>query len=158
MSEAEKYLIKNFQPLLNWTEVKSPTTIPSEVTLREVLKAFSQRLIVIGIKPRTTSQLLEVHLKYDLKNCSPKGAAAKTKAFAQENKNKNTILKFQWNKYCKILLSEVFRPASRAQKVKARQNRSYNNHWEVACNKVIIHITPSDYYQELKSRIGFKNS
>ena len=156
LSEAEKYLIKNFQPLLNWTEVKSPTTIPSEVTLREFLKAFSQRLIVVGIKPRTNSQLLEVHLKYDWENCSPKGTAAKIKTFAQENKNKNTSLKFKWNKYGRILPAEVIRPGSRAQKVNARQNRSYNNHWQVACNGVIIHITPTDYYQELKSRTGFK--
>lgn len=40
--------------------------------------------------------------------------------------------------------------------VNARQNRSYNNHWQVACNGVILHITPSNNYKELKSSTDSK--
>lgn len=149
LDEAEKYLIKNFQPLLNGTEIDSPTIIPSEVILRDFLKTFCRRLIIIGMKQRTTSELPNVYLKYDWTNCSPKGTATKIKDFIQQNKDKNTSLRFQWKKYGRIY-GEVFRPGSRAQKVNARQNRSYNNHWQLACNGVIIHITPTDHYKELK--------
>jgi hypothetical protein len=149
LDEAEESLIKHFHPLLNGTEVKSPAIIPSEVILRDFLKAFSRRLIIIGIKPKTTNELPNVYLKYDWMDCSPKGTAANIKNFIQQNKDKNTSLKFQWQKYGRIY-GEVVRPGSRAQKVIARQNRSYNNHWEIACNGVIIHITPTNHYKELK--------
>lgn len=52
LNEAEKYLIENFQPLLNGTEVKSPLTIPSEVVLRDFINVFSRRLIVIVFQHR----------------------------------------------------------------------------------------------------------
>lgn len=116
LDEAEKTLIKHFHPLLNGTEVESPAIIPSEVILRDFLKAFSRRLIIIGMKPKTTNELPNVYLKYDWTDCSLKGTAAKIKNFIQQNKDKNTSLKFQWQKYIRIR-NEVVRPGSRLQKV-----------------------------------------
>jgi hypothetical protein len=34
----------------------------------------------------------------------------------------------------------------------ARQYRSYNNHWEFACNGVVIHITPTHFYRNYKEK------
>ena len=149
LGEAEKYLINNFQPLLNGTRVELPAVIPSEVILRDFLKAFSRRLIIIGRKSQTASELTNIYLKYDWTDYSPKGTAAKIKIFIRENKYKNTSLKFKWQKYVRMR-GILFRPGSREQKANARQNRSYNNHWQVACNGVILHITPSNNYKELK--------
>ncbi len=154
--DAEKYFITNLHPLLNGTEVKTPDIIPSEFILRDFLKTFSRRLIIAGLTPRSTEQLAQVYLRYDWKDCSPKGTAAKIKKFILENKGKNTSIKFHWKKYGKIYDAEVLRPGSRSQKVNARQNRSYNNHWEVPCNGVLIHITPTDYYKEIKEKTDVK--
>lgn len=150
LSEAEKALIKSFHPLLNATEVKTPVTIPSELILRDFLKLFSRRLIIIGVQPKTTNQLPNIHLKYDWTDCSPKGTTAKIKSFIQENKDKNTNLKIRRKPYGRINPPEIFRPGSRVQKVNARENRSYNNYWYMACNGSIIHITPTHYYRKLK--------
>lgn len=149
LAETEKILIKKFHPLLNGTEVESPIIVPSEKIFREFLKTFSRRLIIIGTQYKGNTELTNVYLKYDWADCSPKGTAARIKKFIQENKDKNTSLKFQWNKYGK-LFNEAVRPGSRAQKVNARKNRSYNNYWQVACNGVLIHITPTHYYKNLK--------
>ena len=155
LNEAEKYLIKSFQPLLNGTEVKSPATVPSEFVLRNFLKSFSRRLIIIGFQPKTTYELPHIHLKYDWRDCSSKGTAAKIKNFIQENKDKNTSFKITRKPYGKIR-GILFRPGSREQKQNARENRSYSNHWQMACNGVIIHVKPTDYYKDLKQRTDFK--
>lgn len=155
LDEAEKRLIKYFQPLLNNTQVESPAIIPSEFILRDFLKVFSRRLIIIGIKAKMTNTMPHVYLKYDWTDCSPKGTAARIKNFIRQNKNHNTSLKFYWQKYGRMRSGEILRPGSREQKVLARQNRSYNNHWEIACNGVILHITPTDYYKELKQIAHF---
>lgn len=154
LDEAERSSIKRFQPLLNYTEVETPTVVPSEVVLRDFLKTFSRRLIIIGFEPKTPERLLNVHLKYDWKDCSSKGTAAKIKEYIKQHQNQNTSLKFKRHRYSHfdLFAGEVFRPGSRAQRTIARQHRSYNNHWEFACNGVVIHITPTDYYQEYKKR------
>ncbi|MEA5496352.1 GIY-YIG nuclease family protein [Limnoraphis robusta Tam1] len=154
LDEAERSSIKRFQPLLNNTEVETPAVIPSEVILRDFLKTFSRRLIVLGIKPKTSNQLLNIHLKYDWTDCSPKGTAARIKDFIKQNKDKNTSLKFKRHTYSKFdsFAGEVFRPGSRDQRKMARKHRSYNNHWECACNGVIIHITPTDFYRKYKEQ------
>lgn len=152
LEEVERNSIIKFQPLLNNTEVETPTIIPSEVVLRDFLKTFSRRLIICGIEPKTPDKLLNVHLKYDWKNCSSKGTAAKIKEYIKQNKDKNTNLRFKRHRYSHfdLFAGEVFRPGSRAQRTIARQHRSYNNHWEFACNGVVIHITPTDYYSKYK--------
>ena len=154
LAEAEKSLIINFQPLLNNTKVETPTVIPSETVLRKFLKTFSRRLIIFGTELKTSDSFLHVHIKYDWTDPSPKGTAAKIKEYIKINKNKNTSLKFKRHDYCKFAFfaGEVFRPGSRAQKVTARKHRSYNNHWELKCNGVVIHITPVDSYKEYKER------
>lgn len=152
LDEVERNSIIKFQPLLNNTEVETPTIIPSEVVLRDFLKTFSRRLIIFGIEPKTPDKLLNVHLKYDWKNCSSKGTAAKIKEYIKQNKDKNTNLRFKRHRYSHfdLFAGEVFRPGSRAQRTIARQHRSYNNHWEFACNGVVIHITPTDSYSEYR--------
>lgn len=154
LDEAEKSSIKRFQPLLNNTEVETPRVIPSEVVLRDFLKNFSRRLIILGIEPKTPDTLLNIHLKYDWKDWSSKGTAAKIKEYIKQNQDKNTSLKFKRHVYMKFayFAIETFRPGSRVQRTKARQHRSYNNHWEVACNGVVIHITPTDFYSKYKAQ------
>lgn len=154
LSEAEKGFIKIFQPLLNNTEVETPAVIPSEFVLRDFLKNFSRRLIIFGIEPKDPDTLLKVHLKYDWHNCSSQGTAAKIKEYIKQNKNKNTSLKFKCHRYSNFncFAGEIFRPGSRAQRTMARQHRSYNNHWEFACNGVVIHITPTSFYSDYKQQ------
>jgi hypothetical protein len=154
LDEAERSSIKRYQPLLNYTEVETPTVVPSEVVLRDFLKSFSRRLIIIGIEPKTPDKLLNVHLKYDWTDCSSKGTAGKIKEYIKQNQNQNTSLKFKRHRYSNFhdFAGEVFRPGSRAQRTMARQHRSYNNHWEFACNGVVIHITPTYFYREYKKQ------
>jgi predicted GIY-YIG superfamily endonuclease len=154
LAEAEKSAIQQFQPLLNNTGVESPAIVPSEVVLRNFLKAFSRRLLIIGMEPRTTDHLPQVQLKYDWQDWSARGTAAKIKAYIQENKGQNTSLKFKCHRYSRFedFAPEVFRPGSRALRTTARQHRSYNNHWEFACNGVVFHITPTDHHREYKSQ------
>lgn len=152
LSEIEKRLITEYQPLLNNTQVELPSVIPSEVVLREFLKAFSRRLIIAGIKPKTDDRLLEVHIIFDWRDASPKGTANRIKEFISANRDKNTSLKFKHHKFTKFkhFTGEILRPGSRALKVMARQHRSYNNRWELACNGVIIHIKPTNNYSDYK--------
>ncbi|NEN89285.1 MAG: GIY-YIG nuclease family protein [Okeania sp. SIO3H1] len=154
LAEAEKRLIRIFQPLLNNTKLETPTVIPSEVVLIDFLKTFSRRLIIFGTELKSSDQLLHVYLKYDWTNWSSKGTAAKIKEYIKTNQDRNTSLKFKWHRYSRFddFAGEVFRPGSRAYKKRARQHRSYNNHWELACNGVVIHITPVDSYREYKKK------
>lgn len=154
LGEAERISIARFQPLLNNTEVETPTVIPSEVVLRGFLKTFSRRLIIWGINSKPSEQLLEVHLKYDWIDCSSKGTAAKIKEYIKQNQEKNTSLKFKRHQVISFgsFAGEIFRPGSRDQRTTARQHRAYNNHWEFACNGVIFHITPTDSYREYKEQ------
>jgi len=154
LGEAEKGLIKRFQPLLNNTEVETPAVIPSEIVLRDFLKNFSRRLIIFGMEPKAPDTLLKVHLKYDWQNLSSQGTAAKIKDYIKQNQNTNTSLKFKRHRYSNFncFAGETFRPGSRAQRTMARQHRSYNNHWELACNGVVIHITPTHFYRNYKEK------
>ncbi|MDV3002448.1 MAG: UvrABC system protein C (plasmid) [Chroococcopsis gigantea SAG 12.99] len=154
LSEIEKRLITEYQPLLNNTQVELPAVIPSEVVLREFLRAFSRKLIIAGIKPKTDEKLLKVHIIFDWRDASSKGTANRIKEFISANQDKNTSLKFKDHKFTKFrhFTGENLRPGSRALKTMARQHRSYNNHWELACNGVVIHITPTDRYGEYKDR------
>jgi hypothetical protein len=158
LGEAERSPIKRFQPLLNNTQVEIPTVIPSEVVLRDFLKTFSRRLIILGIEPKTPEKLLNVHLKYDWTDWSSKGTAAKIKEYIKHNQGKNTSLKFKRHRYSHfdLFAGEVFRPGSRAQRTMARQHRSYNNHWEFACNGVVIHITPTNSYRKYREQTQVK--
>jgi predicted GIY-YIG superfamily endonuclease len=152
LDEAEKSSIQRFHPLLNQTAVESPVVVPSEVVLRDFLKAFSRRLLIMGIEPRTAERLPHVHLKYDWQDWSARGTAAKIKAYIQQHRAQNTSLKFKRHRHSKFedFAAEVFRPGSRAQRTTARQHRAYNNHWEFACNGVIFHVTPTDNYRQHK--------
>lgn len=152
LSEAERSLIIHLQPLLNNTEVETPSVIPSEVALRDFLKTFSRRLIIFGIEPKTPDRLPNVHLKYDWTDCSSKGTAARIKEYIQQNRDRNTSLRFRRRSYSKFDCFAIgtFRPGSREQRKIARQHRSFNNHWEFACNGVIMHITPVHSYREYK--------
>jgi hypothetical protein len=154
LHELEKSSIQHFQPLLNNTEVETPAVIPSEVVLQGFLKAFSRRLIILGVEPKTVDRLPNVHFKYDWQDWSARGTAAKIKAYIQQHQDQNTSLKFKRHRHSRFeeFAPEVFRPGSRAQRTTARQHRSYNNHWEFACNGVVFHVTPTDDYREHKAQ------
>ncbi|OKH32080.1 excinuclease ABC C subunit domain protein [Calothrix sp. HK-06] len=153
LPEAEKILIQMYQPLLNNTQIESPAVTPSEVVLRTFLKTFSRRLIIIGVEPKTPDKCEAVYLQYDWQNWTSTGTAAKIKEYIKQNQY-NTSFKFKRHKYSVFneFAGEVFRPGSRAHRTTARQHRSYNNHWEFACNGVIFHITPTDFYGEYKDK------
>lgn len=159
LNEAEAYLIKYFQPLLNGTEVKSPEVIPSETIFRNFLKIFSRRLIIIGFQPKTTKRLPCIRLKYNWEDCSPNGTAARIKKYIKENNCKNTSFKIISKPYGRIRSHADLQIGSREQKALARQNRSYSNHWEMGCNGAIIQVTPFGgikQYKNLKSKTVFK--
>ena len=157
LDEAEKYFISTFQPLLNGTKVISPEIIPSEVILRDFLTTFSKKLIILGINQ---AELTEVILKY--KWAKPLSTANEIKEFIKESNKKNSSLKFRWKRYITIKdYGDAARPGSRRQKFLARRNNAYNNHWQLGCNGVRLHITPAGAsydesyfgsYQELKKQ------
>lgn len=155
LSEAEKGLIAHFHPLLNNTKVENPAVIPSEFTLIDFLKTFSRRLIIFGLESKTAEKLANVYLRYDWRDCSPKGTAAKIREYIKQNQGNNTSLKFKRHAYCKFESFSrgiIVRPGSREYKSRAREHRSYNNHWEFACNGVVFHVTPESFYGDLKQQ------
>ena len=140
LSTAEKYFINRYQPLLNGTKIKIPKTIPSEVILTELLEQIRLLTIIIGVYPATTNKLTTVYLKYDYKNSGVNGCARTIKKFKKDNKDRGGNLKIKRSKYGEYRTHNL-RPGSREHKM-SRIKSSYNNHWEIACNGVIIDITP----------------
>jgi hypothetical protein len=154
LDEAEKSLIINLHPLLNNTKVEFPAVIPAEEILRDFLKTFSRRLIVLGIEPAAPDRLPRVHLKYDPTDYSAKGTAAKIKEFIERNRDKNTSLKFKrrkWYRDFHAFTVEIPRPGSRVQRTMAKRYRAFNR-WECGCNGVIIEIAPTYSYREYKEK------
>jgi GIY-YIG catalytic domain len=141
---AENYWINFYHPLLNGTQVKTEKTIPSEVILRELLEQIRRLIVVIGIQKATKSQLPTVYLKYNYENSGKNGCAKTIKNFQKENKDRATNLKIKRNSYGKYIVGYNMRPGSREHKTVSRIQSSYNNHWVLACNGVIIDITPSN--------------
>lgn len=141
LSTVEKYFIDRYQPLLNKTKVKSKTIIPSEVTLRELLKQIRLLTIVIGVKSYKKNELTTIYLKYDYENSGKNGCATIIKNFKKDLKNRSTNLQIKRSSYGEYRTYNV-RPGSRDHKTISRIKSSYNNHWEIACNGVIIDITP----------------
>jgi DNA-directed RNA polymerase subunit F len=143
LSTAEKYFINLYQPLLNGTKVKIPKTIPSEIILIELLEQIRLLTVIIGIHPATNNKLTTVYLKYDYENSGDNGCARTIKKFKKENKDRGSNLRIKRSKYGEYRTHNL-RPGSREHKVISRIKSSYNNHWEIACNGVIIDITPTN--------------
>lgn len=154
LAEAEKILIQQLHPLLNETKVETEPVIPSEIVLRDFLKTFSRRLIISGIKPKTQKTLVNVYLHYDWTDATARGTAAKIRDYIEVNSGKNTSLRFKRHRHGRFDLFSgmYFRPGSRDHKTAARQFRAYNNHWEFACNGVILHVLPIDNYRNYKQK------
>ena len=143
LSTAEKYFINRYQPLLNGTKVKIPKTIPSEIILRELLEQIRLLTVVIGIQPATNNKLTTVYLKYDYENSGVNGCARTIKKFKKDNKDRGSNLRIKRSKYGEYRTHNT-RPGSREHKMISRIKSSYNNHWEVFCNGVILDVTPID--------------
>ncbi|MCS6958992.1 MAG: GIY-YIG nuclease family protein [Pseudanabaenaceae cyanobacterium SKYGB_i_bin29] len=154
LDEVERRLIEQYRPPLNNREVETEAVVPAEIVLKDFLKTFSRRLIIFGIEYPSSTSSPSVHLRYDWTDCSSKGTTAKIKAWIKQNKDKNTNLRFRHYKIIDFAAfsGETFRPGSRAQRKTARQHRSFNNRWEVACNGVVIHIKPVFSYKEYKEK------
>lgn len=142
LSTAEKYFINRYQPLLNGTKIKIPKTIPSEIILRELLEQIRLLTVVIGIHPATSNKLTTVYLKYDYENSGDNGCARTIKKFKKENKDRGSNLRIKRSKYGEYRVGWNMRPGSREHKKVSRIKSSYNNHWEIFCNGVILDITP----------------
>ena len=153
LSTAEKYFINRYQPLLNGTKVKIPQTIPSEIILRELLEQIRLLTVVIGIHPATNNKLTTVYLKYNYENSGTNGCAITIKKFKKDNKNRGSNLRIKRSKYGEYRVGWNMRPGSREHKKISRIKSSYNNHWKIACNGVIIDITPTnkDNFKLLRS-------
>ena len=141
LSTAEKYFINRYQPLLNGTKVKILKTIPSEVILRELLKQIRLLTVVTVIQPATNNKLTTVYLKYDYENSGVNGCARTIKKFKKDNKDRGSNLRIKRSKYGEYRTHNL-RPGSREHKVISRIKSSYNNHWKITCNGVILDITP----------------
>ncbi|MBF2057668.1 MAG: GIY-YIG nuclease family protein [Cyanobacterium sp. T60_A2020_053] len=137
---AEKYFIDLYKPLLNNTKVISPNLIPSEITFKILLSKIAKKIYLIGQKKSTQNSLTTIYLKYDATNTTAKGAAAVIKNFKKENKDK--YLKIKWQKYNTITSGIINRIGSREHRQQGKENRAYNNHWQIFCNGVVIDITP----------------
>ncbi len=143
LSTAEKYFIERYQPLLNGTKIKIAKTIPSEVILKELLEQIRLLIVVIGVQSSTKNQLTTVYLKYDYENSGERGCARTIKKFKKENLSRASNLKIKRSKYGEYLTHNL-RPGSREHKKISRIKSSYNNHWQIGCNGVILDITPID--------------
>lgn len=147
LKTAEKHFIEKYKPLLNSTIVETPEVIPSEVILKQLLRKIARKICVIGISENPSSRLKTVYAKFDAQNCTKKGAAAIIKKFQVENKGSS--LKIKKTKYVSKIYGEVYRVGSRKARRQALENRTYNNHWEIGCNGVIIDITPENGLHQL---------
>lgn len=137
---AEKYFIDQYKPLLNNTKVENPDIIPSEIILKQLLRKIANKICVVGQKKATNNSLTTVYVKYDATDTTAKGTAAIIKTFKKENKDKS--LKIKWQKYAPKISGIMYRIGSREHRQQGRENRAYNNHWQIFCNGIIIDITP----------------
>ncbi len=141
LNTAEKYFIERYKPLLNTTKVETPQIIPSEVILKQLLRKIARKIVAIGIVKGSISKLTTIYIKYDASDYTSKGAAAIIKKFQADNKQ--TSLKIKRTKYVKEIRGIFYPIGSSEHRRQAKENRAYNNHWEIACNGIIIDITPS---------------
>lgn len=148
LSSAEKYFINHYRPLLNNTKVETPEIVPSEIILKKLLRKVANKICAIGIRKRKDNNLTIVYVKYDAKDYTTKGAAAIIRKFKSEHKE--TTLKIKWSKYVNTISGVWYPIGSRDQRRQAKENRAYNNHWEIACNGVIIDITPESGFYEVE--------
>ena len=138
---AEKYFINYYHPEFNGTTVQSIKNIPSELTLKKLLGEIRLLVVATGIQ-NDFNQLPTVYLKYNYENSGKNSCTQKIKGFWKEHKDKDINLKIKRKSYGKYT-SYNTRPGSREHKQISRIQSSYNNHWEIACNGVIIDITPT---------------
>jgi hypothetical protein len=89
----------------------------------------------------TINELARVYLKYDYENSGDNGCARTIKEFKKNNNSKEISLKIKRNSYGEYRCENV-KPGSRKHKKISRLKSSYNNHWEISCNGVIIDLTP----------------
>lgn len=159
LASAEIYFINRYNPLFNGTKIETPQTIPSETILIELLEQIKPLIVVIGIKNASQNNLPTVYLNYNYENSGKNGFAQTIKRFIKNNKDRATNLKIKRMKFGlhPEWTSNVLRPGSREHKRVSRLQSSYNNHWEIACNGVIIDITPT-YEEEFKFLRSRENS
>lgn len=143
LTSAESYLINYYRPLYNQTKIINPELIPSEVVLRELLQQIKPLIVIVGIKQATPNNLLTVYINYNYENSGKNGCAQKIKRFQKENREKKTNLNIKQIKFGEYRTHNT-RPGSREHKVISRLKSSYNNHWIIPCNGVLIDITPLD--------------
>ncbi len=145
LSVAEDYLISRYQPLLNNTRVTRKKVIPSEVILRELLQEIRLLIVVVSIQKNNPSQIPTVYANYNYENSGKNGCARVIKSFKKNNKERgSSFIKRQ--KYG-LYRTHYSRPGSREHKQTSRIQSSYNNHWTIPCNGVIIDITPLDEHE-----------
>ncbi|WP_013335090.1 GIY-YIG nuclease family protein [Gloeothece verrucosa] len=144
---AEKYFIDYYKPLLNNTKVEMPHIIPSEIILKKLLRKIAKKVCAIGARYSTGNNLTTIYVKFDATDSTARGAAAIIRKFKAEHKD--TSLKIKWSKYVQSISGIWYPIGSRQQKQQARENRAYNNHWQIFCNGVIIDITPEEGFSEI---------
>jgi len=148
LDNAEKYFINCYKPVLNNTKIELPKIIPSEIFLKKLLRKIARKTFAIGMTRGNSTTLTKIYLKYDAKDYTSRGAAAIIKKFQAENKQ--CSLKIKRSRYVKEIRGIIYPIGSRDHRQQAKENRAYNNHWEIACNGVMIDITPENGIYELK--------
>lgn len=148
LDTAEKYFINLYKPVLNNSKVELPKIIPSEIILKKLLRKIANKTFAIGIIKGNSLNLTKIYLKYDASDYNSRGAAAIIKKFQAEHKQ--SCLKITRSRFVKEMRGVFYPIGSRDQRLQAKQNRAYNNHWQISCNGVIIDIIPENGTDELR--------
>ena len=86
-------------------------------------------------------------MKYDASDYTSRGVAAIIKK--SQIDHQQSCLKIKRSRYVTEIRGPIYRIDSREHRLQAKQNRAYNNHWEITCNGVTIDITPVTGMKEL---------
>jgi GIY-YIG catalytic domain len=141
---AEHYYIKRYRPLMNGTPVPPTEIFPSEALFKKLMEEIRGLIVVYGFEPGTSVKLPKIHLHFNYENSGKNGFAATIQRFKENNKDRWRNLKSLKMSDRKYTVGWTTRPGSREHKRVSRLQRSFNNHWEIACNGVIVDITPID--------------
>jgi GIY-YIG catalytic domain len=141
---AERYFISHFKPLLNGTPVPEDEVFKSEILLKLLLEEIRGLVVVYGVESGTSTTLPKIYLHYNYENSGKNGFAATIKRFKAIHKEQWRYLKSWKRSDHRYEAVQTMRPGSREHKMMSRIQTSFNNHWEIACNGVILDILPTD--------------
>jgi hypothetical protein len=144
LNSAERYFINRYKPLFNGTPVPESEVFKSEILFKQLLEEIRSLVVVYGVELGSSTKLTKVYLYYNYENSGKNGFAATIKQFKAAHKEEWRHLKSWKRNDRRYHAAQTMRPGSREHKKVSRIQTSYNNHWEIACNGVILDIMPTD--------------